>query len=127
MQKVSQKIIDNILHYVIVGLLSFIAYFVVDTRDFVKYRQPQRDLLQDIKIQRADSIAKQVRIETSEKNRATQKRLDKIQDKFSHIDDKLNKIIETQKQILYKQKFIFLQVKELQPYQNMITEKSKLQ
>ena len=117
---IKSPVLIGIVTSVIATLLISTFISVVEIRDYMKYRQPQRDAQQDTNIVRLnDAINGQLSL-IKEKNRHTNTRINGVTDGWHSIENKVDSILVNQRILNRRQKFIFKKVRELQPYQDIV-------
>jgi hypothetical protein len=80
---------------VAVAMCVAIIWLVVDMRDFVKYRQPEKDAKQDAGIMQ---VKRTVEVNDSlqcDKNKVTQQRVDNMQDIARRLEFKIDVLLES--------------------------------
>lgn len=99
----TNPIFDSIFKAVVGAIALAILYFQIDMRDFVKFRQPERDNYQDVSIQNAVTRVNICDSMSTERNKVVNKRIDDFKDE---IRGSLNEIKTDLKKILYKSEYL---------------------
>jgi len=101
---IMRKIFENrILQGVLTGVLTALSltmlWLMIDVRDFVKYKQPQRDEKQDIRTDELkkyyNQICQLIARLNSNKLEKMNKRIDNYKDDIRRIEEKIDKLLLT--------------------------------
>lgn len=84
---------DNLMLWVITGVLGFIILLIIDMRDFMKYQQPRVDEIQNENINSIHQFTCTVDSVNKERNVNSNKRIDKLHDDIIPL---LQRIVITQ-------------------------------
>ena len=87
-----KKNFNNIMTGVAVVLITGVLYLLLDMRDFMKYKQPEKDRMQDTTIVNMKKTNDRDRSYYNENFRSLNKRCDKNDDNYIKIIEKINKI-----------------------------------
>lgn len=91
------RILQGVLTGVLTALSLTMLWLMIDVRDFVKYKQPQRDEKQDIRIDELNKYFNQrcqlVDSLNSNKFQNVNKRIDSYKDDIRRIEEKIDKIL----------------------------------
>jgi len=91
------KIVQGVLTAVITAISLTILWLMVDVRDFIKFRQPQRDEQQDIRIKELNNYFNQrcqmMDSLNSNKFQNVNKRIDNYFDYIHRIEEKIDKLL----------------------------------
>ena len=113
-------VVSSIMATALVGIFIFL----VGIRDTIKYTQPTIDKIQNDNIHHLNESINGVMSLAKEKNRHTNKRIDNMIDGWHSIERKVDSVLINQKILDRRQKFIFKEVRELQPYQNIVEKQN---
>ena len=98
----NNKYIEHALKWAIVTLLCAMLYINVDTRDFMKYVQPERDKAQDGLINNVKEYCRTEVNVQKETNNNTHKRIDLQDDRYRRVEIDITEIKTYQRLILKK-------------------------
>ncbi len=91
------RILQGVLTGVLTALSLTMLWLMIDVRDFVKFKQPQRDEKQDIRIDELNKYFNQrcqlVDSLNSNKFQNMNKRIDNYKDDIKRIEEKIDKIL----------------------------------
>lgn len=90
----TKTILTSISASVLAGLLIATIWLIVDMRDFVKFKQPEKDSKQDAAIQSTANRINSLDSMQCEKNKATQSRVDNMQDIARRLEFKLDILLD---------------------------------
>jgi uncharacterized membrane protein YhiD involved in acid resistance len=93
--KKSESIWAKIGTGVAVAMSVAVIWLMIDIRDFVKFRQPEKDARQDAGIMQVKRFVEVNDSMQCEKNKATQSRVDNMQDIARRLEFKIDVMLES--------------------------------